>query len=389
VEVIENRETGKQEIWLDLDRKSGRYVCSGCGRSCLRYHDCEFREVRELPILGVNVWLGLWRFRAECPRCGPRLEKLEWLEPKARLTQRFSQAVAKLCKLLPISDVATHFALDWHTVKAIDKMNLQKTLDPPDFSGVRVLLMDEFALRRGHRYATVVYDAETGRVLWVGKGRRQVDVRPFFQLLGPEGCSRIQAVGMDMSAAFEAEVRSQCLQAKIVYDLFHVVAKFGQEVVDPVRRDEVRRLSGDPEARKVMKGARWLLLRNPQNLPNEASRIRLRELLGANEALMTVYVLKEDLKQLWTYKREAWARKAWEDWMARAMESGLVPLKRFARNLAKRLEGILAHCLWPLNTSRLEGVNNRIKVIKRMAYGFRDDAYFFLKIRSAFPGITR
>ncbi len=143
---------------------------------------------------------------------------------------------------------------------------------------------------------------------------------------------------------------------------------------------------GDKSARKVVKSAKWLLLRNPRNLEGEA-RVRLKELLDANQALMTAYVLKDDLKELWRYRREGWARRAWNDWLERAKSSNLAPLVRFAQNLAARLDGILSHCRWPLHTSLLEGINNRIKVIKRMAYGFRDDAYFFLKIRAAFPGV--
>lgn len=155
--------------------------------------------------------------------------------------------------------------------------------------------MDEFSLRKGHKYATVVVDPRTKRVLWVGRGRTREDIRPFFELLGEDGCRAIKAVGMDMSLAFEEEVRLRCTQA---------VVRF------------------------------------------------------------------------------------WNGWYARAMRSRIEPLKRFARRLKTRLHGIVAHCQWPLNTSLLEGINNRIKVMKRMAYGFRDHDYFFLKIRAAFPGIA-
>jgi transposase len=194
---------------------------------------------------------------------------------------------------------------------------------------------------------------------------------------------------MDMHAPFEVEVRAQCPEAEIVYDLFHVVMKFGREVIDRVRVDEANRLRKDKAARKLVKGSKWLLLANRENLAGRSQRVRLKELLEANQALMTVYLLRDDLKRLWGYTREGWARRAWEDWLARALESGLAPLKTFARNLTKRIDGILAQCRWKLNTSILEGINNKAKVIKRMAYGFRDDDYFALKIRSAFPGNAR
>jgi len=205
--------------------------------------------------------------------------------------------------------------------------------------------------------------------------------------LGSAGRDRIKAVVMDMSGAYEAEVRHQCPKAEIVFDLFHVVAKYGREVVDRVRVDEANRLSDDKMARKLVKSARWLLLRNRDNIKKNADRVRLDELLAANQALMTVYVLKDDLKGLWSHRSEKDARQAWDSWFSRALESGLKPLVAFARKLEAYLPGIIAHTKWPLHTSLLEGINNKIKVIKRMAYGFRDDEYFFLKIRAAFPGI--
>jgi transposase len=153
-----------------------------------------------------------------------------------------------------------------------------------------------------------------------------------------------------------------------------------------VRADEANCLRTDKPARRVVKTSRWLLLRNRHNVPVE-QRVQLEELLAANKALMTTYLLKDDLKQLWRYGSQSWAEKAWRSWKHRAQRSGLEPLRIFVRRLQLYLPGILAHCRWPLGTNLVEGINNRIKVIKRVAYGYRDDAYFFLKIRAAFPGV--
>ena len=211
-------------------------------------------------------------------------------------------------------------------------------------------------------------------------------MRPFFELLRAERCERLHAVVMDMNSAYDLEVRKHCPNAEVVYDLFHVVSKYGREVIDRVRVDETNRLREDRPARAVVKSSRWLLLRNRDNLTGNAQRVRLDELLAANQALMTVYVLRDDLKRLWDYRHRGYARRFWQQWLARAMESDIEPLVRFAQRLKAYLEGILAHCRWPLHTGLIEGMNNRIKVIKRMAYGFRDEACFFLKIRAAFPG---
>jgi transposase len=291
-----------------------------------------------------------------------------------------------MCQVTAVKHVAGYFGLGWDQVKGIDKRWMKQTLGPVDLSGVEVIAMDEFAIHRGHRYATVVVEATQKRVLWIGKGRGREDIRPFFDLLGVEGCKRIRAIAMDLGAGYLEEAQARCPQAEIVCDLFHVVARYGKEVIDRVRVDEANRLRQDRPARAVVKGARWLLLRNRSNIDNEEDRLRLRELLAANKTLATVYILKDDLKHLWDFRYPTAALRFWNGWYSRAVHSRIAPLVRFARNLRLHLSTIIAHCRWWPNTALLEGINNRIKVIKRVAYGFRDDEYFFLKIRAAFPG---
>ena len=383
-----DREEGNAFVRIDLVPLPGvARRCSGCGRMVSKVHDVTFRWVRDVTILDAETWLWLGRVRVACPHCGPKLEALDWLAPYSRLTRRMAENVVRLCQVLPIKHVAEYLHLTWDTVKATDKAYLEENLGPVDLSGVEQIVMDEFAIHKGHRYATVIVDASNKRVLWVGRGNGREDIRPFFETLGSEGRQRLKAVAMDMNGAYEEEVRYQCPLVEIVFDLFHVVAKYGREVVDRVRLDEADRLRDDKPARKVIKGARWLLLRNRENVKRE-DRIKLDELLQANRKLTTVYVLKDDLKHLWDYVYEGSARRFWEQWYSRAMHSRIEPLKKFARRLKEYLPGILAHCRWPLHTSLLEGINNKIKVIKRMAYGYRDDDYFFLKIRAAFPGNT-
>jgi transposase len=364
-----------------------RRWCSGCGMACPLVHDCEERRVRDLPIFEVPVELIVPRLRVACPQCGAKLERLGWLDGYARVTTRLANSVARLCQVMSIRHVAGFYRLAWTTVKRIDFRHLDRALGPVDLSAVTVIGMDEFAIQKGHRYAPVIVEPARKRVLWVGRGRGREDVRPFFELLGPAGCAQLQAAVMDMNAGYAEEVRAQCPQAEVVYDLFHVVAKYGREVIDRVRVDEANRLRQDRPARHLVKGSRWLLLRNRVNVTRAEDQVRLNELLTANRALFTVYVLKDDLKALWDYRHAGYALRFWQQWYRRAMRSRIEPLKAFARRLKPYLPGILAHCRWPLGTNLIEGINNKIKVIKRMAYGFRDDAYFFLKIRAAFPGI--
>lgn len=383
------REHRGSEPWLVIELTPVAGVdrrCAGCGLTVDAVHDRTLRRIRDLPVFGEAVELHVPRLRLACPRCGPRIEALAWLERHGRVTERLALGVARLCAVTSIRHVARYFGLDWKTVKRLDRQHLERTLGPIDLTGVRVIGMDEFAIQKGHRYATVIVEPERKRVLWVGRGRSRADVQPFFEQLGPAGCEALQAVVMDMNAAYEQAVRHHCRNAEIVYDLFHVVAKYGREVIDRVRVDAANRVRADRPARKLIKTSRWLLLRNRDSL-RDGEDVKLGELLAANRALLTVYLLKDELKRLWRYRSEAWARKAWRSWRRRALQSRLEPLRRFARKLAPYLEGIFAHCRWPLGTNLIEGINNKIKVIKRVAYGFRDDAYFFLKIRAAFPGV--
>lgn len=362
--------------------------CSRCGRSCNQIHDCSHRRLRDRDLFAYRVWLMVPVRRAYCPDCGPTVESIAWLSPRQRLTQSMVNWVETLVRLMPVAHVAQILSLNWHTVKAIDKRRLNREVKEPDRRQIRRLIMDEFALFKGHRYATVVINADNQQVLWVGEGRSREAIRPFFAWLGEETCQQIEAVAMDMNTAMDLEVQQHCPGARVVYDLFHVIAKFGREVIDRVRVDQANQLRHDKPARRVVKQSRWLLLRNRHNLAPSQS-IQLEELLAANQSLLTVYLLKDQLRELWYAPSPFEARRRWRDWYRMAMESGLEPLRRFAKNLKPYVRGIISSAIYPLNTSVLEGMNNKIKVIKRMAYGFRDNEYFFLKIKAAFPGKMR
>tara|TARA_Y100001973_G_C5169932_1_gene318428 strand:+ start:302 stop:1321 length:1020 start_codon:yes stop_codon:yes gene_type:complete len=339
-------------------------------------------------MFGQPVILDLTLYRLDCAGCGRHLQFVPWLDRHARLTHRLAQAAAECCARMPVAHVADMFGLHWSTVRRLDLQRLQALVASLPAAQPRRLIMDEFALFKGHRYASVILDADTRRVLYVAQDRTRRAIRPFFEQLGPEGCARIEAVAMDMNTAFDLEVRAQCPRARVVYDLFHVIAKYGREVISRVRVDAANQLRHDRPARRVVKQAHWLLLRNPASL-NEREQVRLDEVLQANQPIMTAHVMKESLRSLWTAP-DAWEwRRRWQQWHAHAAESGIPALMRFASALKPYWRGILARVRWPMHTGQLEGINNKIKVIKRMAYGYRDTDYFFLKIKAAFPGHAR
>jgi len=385
-QLSRHRFMGEQKLLLTLEANASPR-CGRCGQRTSRVHDTHYRRIRERDLFDQRVWLEVPVRRVACARCGVRVEQIAWLDGRRHLTLALRRYAEALLQLLPVKHVADLLGLHWHTVKQIDKQRLEREVTEPDRRRLRYLLMDEFALHKGHRYATIVSCAETQQVIWVGEGRSRQAIRPFFDWLG-EACARIEAVGMDMNTAFDLEVQVHCPQAAVVYDLFHVIAKFGREVIDRVRVDQANRLRDDRPARQVIKRSRWLLLRNRHNLTDKQA-LHLDELLTANQPLTTVYLLKAQLKELWYAPTERIARQRWCEWYRLARESGLKPLMTFARRLKPYVDGIVASARFRLNTSVLEGMNNRIKVIKRMAYGYRDTDYFFLKIKAAFPGKAR
>lgn len=384
--LVSNLERRQEATWITLDHDPAvAPSCSGCGCPSAQVHETVWRTIRDMPMLGDPVWLQVPLRRIRCDGCGARVERVGWLDRHARMTRRLADFVALWCEKLAVAHVCKLSGLHWETVRKIDRQRLERRLAAVPEARPTRLVMDEFALFKGHRYATVVLDAETRRVLWVGEGRSREAIRPFFEWLGPERCARIEAVAMDMNTAYDLEVQMHCSKARVVYDLFHVIAKYGREVIDRVRVDEANRHRQDLPMRRVVKRARWLLLRNRENVP-EAQQPKLDELLAANQALMTVYVMKASLKELW-HATSAWQwRKAWRTWLRMARSSDIEPLRKFANKLAHYWRGIVARVRWPMHTGQLEGINNRIKVMKRIAYGYRDSAFFFLKIKAAFPG---
>ncbi len=360
--------------------------CGGCQRFGLPVHEHCQRRLRDLPMLGKAVLLQVTLRRLACPACGTRKQAVAWLDRQARLTRHLADTVSALCARLPTAHVAELFGEHWSTVRTLDRPLLESAvaaLPPAQPTGP---VMDEFALYKGHRYASAVLDADTRRVLWICLGRSRAAVCAFFEALGPQGCARIESVAMDVKTAFDLEVRRHCPQARVVYSLFHVLAKYGREVIGRVRVDAANALRHGKPARRVVKQAHRLLLRNRANLKSPGQQIRLDEVLAANQSLMTVYVMKEQLKALWRAPT-AWAwRAAWRQWMAHARQSAIPALVQFAKRLRGYWRGIVSRVRWPMHAGQLEGINSKIKVIKRMAYGYRDSNYLLLKIKAAFPG---
>jgi len=367
---------------IRLERDVRKLPCSGCGQIVDRTFLHSRRRLRDLSLFDRKAFLVFDEYRVNCPYCGYKVEQLPFAAPWARMTLRFSEYVARLVRISTVKEVADLLSLDWETVKNIDKAYLQKEFATPDYDGLRILCLDEISRKKGHKYFTVAMNYEKTKVVWVGKERTQETVEAFFEELGPERCEKIEAVCVDMWDPYIAAIRKYCPQAQIIFDKFHVLRAYGK-VIDKVRNLETAISAG--ENKQVFKGTKYLLLRNAENL-YPAQKQQLKKLLSLNANLNRVYILKEHLKRLWDYTYPAVAERHFYEWLDMASSSRIEPLREFARMLDDRRDGILAHCRYKINNGRIEGTNNKIKVLKRKAYGFHDDEYFILKIKQACPG---
>ena len=358
--------------------------CSKCGSKTLVSHDMTKRLVRDLNLAATVVWLNLFYRKVYCPVCKKvRVEKQGFVEPYARVTKRLARYIYELCKIMTVKEVAFHVGLDWKTVKNIDKAFLEEEFGKTDYTGLRILAIDEMAIRKGHRYVTVILDYETGRIVWIGEGRSEETLDDFFKNMPEEGRSGVVAVAMDMWKPYLKAIKKWCPEATIVFDLFHLVKDFNQ-VIDKIRNEEYRK--ADEEGKAVLKGTKYLLLKSRQHLKKREA-VRLEKVLALNQTLSTVYILKEYLKEIYRYRDKKPAKTALDDWCNLAWESKNPELIRFAQKLKRHSEGILNHCIYPIHTGKLEGINNTLKVIKRKAYGFLDTRYFALKAKQAFAGV--
>lgn len=280
---------------------------------------------------------------------------------------------------MTIKDVAKELKLDWHSVKALDKEYMQEQLRRNPVVAPRAIGIDEISLRKGHTYRIVVSDLERGKPIWYGgEDRSEESMNMFYEWLGLKKTKKIQLAVMDMWKAFEKSTKENAPGAAILYDKFHVIRHLG-DALDKVRKMEYSRLSG--KDRSYIKGQKYTLLSNRENLTLDGKKA-LKKLLNANKRLNAAYLLKESFGQLWSYQTEGWARRFFDNWKNALKWQRLAPYEQFAKMIERHWDGIAAYSK-PENKVPLgfvEGMNNKIRVIQRRAYGLRDEEYLRLKI---------
>jgi transposase len=327
-----------------------------------------------------RIYLDLEVRRVDCRQCGAvKRERLDFLVENALHTKRFALYVGRRCRNGTIRDVAAELRLDWQTVKRLEMDYMREQIRRVGTPGPKVIGIDEISIRKGHTYRIVVSDLERRRPIWFGgEDRSEASMDQFYRFLGQKKAKRIRLAVMDMWKAFRNSTHRHAPQAAILFDKFHVMKHLG-EALDKIRKAEYARLGG--KQRQFIKGQKYTLLSHPQNLTGSA-RKNLRLLLAANKRLNTAYLLKESFGQLWDYNREGWARKFFENWRASLKWQRLKPYEKFAEMIERHWDGLAAYCK-PENKVSLgfvEGLNNKIRVMQRRAYGLRDEEYLRLKV---------
>ena len=363
-------------------------------------------KLRDMPLYsGTRQDLEISYHRYRCQSCAKTFcEEIPFRYPETRISERAASWISSFLRFnIPISTVQKITRVHWDTIKHIQ----QQIMDEAIADRRRKLLeggykpkhlaVDEFAIHKGHRYATCVMDLDTGDVIWVGKGRTKADFAIFFQEIDVDYLSEVEAVAMDMNASYNALISENLPHARIVYDRYHMQAQFGKDVLGTVRldearkhRDKARQLREDgglwaemKEEKRLyceVKRARWILLAGEDGLSDDEASC-LKKILDDHTDLALCHAMKEEMARLFDLRDEDEARNGWTAWFEGAKASGIPALMRFAELKEKRIDGLIAHASHPISTGKLEGFNNRIKVAKRIAYGYMDEDYFFSLIQ--------
>ena len=344
------------------------------------WYDRRIRKVRDLSCGDARIFLEFEVRRVQCRNCGKvKRERLDFLADNPLYTKRFAHYVGRRCRSAAIKDIAEELKLDWDTVKTLEKQYMQAQLERAGAPGPKAIGIDEISVRKGHSYRIVVSDLVRRRPIWFGGvDRSQASMAQFYDWLGESKAHGIRLAVMDMWKPFRNATQTHAPQAAILFDKFHIMRHLG-EALDKVRKSEYARLGG--KDRRFIKGQKYTLLSHRENL-GLAGKRSLKLLLTANKRLNTAYVLKESFGQLWDYEREGWARRFFDNWRASLKWQRLEPYEKFADMIDRHWDGIAAYCK-PENKVSLgfvEGLNNKIRVIQRRAYGLRDQEYLRLKV---------
>jgi transposase len=402
----------------ELKASADDSICPQCGSSMHIHNRCEV-NLRHLCFGDKLSCLRFTKLRYYCPRCGhSHMQDVPFQAQGHRISCELLNYTRDLLAYgFTNKQVAYLTGLGKNTVKAIDLKRLKEkyTVDgerliQPERQA-RYLSIDEFKLHDGHKYAVIIIDMETGHILWLAHGKKKASVYSFIEHVGKEWMDGVEAVACDMNSDFQEAFEDRCPHIQTVFDFFHIVKNFNDKVVGQIRKDEQRRLiaEGDEKAAKSLKGSRYILTSSKQTLArkdreaedgkilSKASSLfskeqvvrkdghlaRYEDIIRQNKLLFTLDLIKEKLCEAYKMTDEPSMAGAITEIMDMCMATGNKHLLWFSRLLDNHFEGIIAHATYDISAGKIEGVNNRIKTLRRQGYGYPDDDYFFLKLFDA------
>jgi len=365
--IVDDVDLAPEALSLHVRPSWKRCRCGNCRMKAPGYDRQPLRRWRHLSWGRVQVYLLYAPHRVECRNCGVQAEAVPWAEGNTRFTLDFEEMVAYLVQATNKTKVTKLMNISWATVGRIVERVVARRLDTTNLDELERIGVDEFSYRKRHRYVTIVVDHDRRRVVWAKKGRSSETLGEFFKELGPERCSKIEQVTIDMSPAYIKAIGDWLPEAEVIFDRFHV-QKLASDAVDEVRRSLMRAIEDKEEARAI-KGTRFALLKNPWDL-TRSQKSKLSEVQRKNKPLYRAYLLKETLAAALDYLQPKRATDALRDWISWASRSRLEPFVKAARTIRKHFDGIIAYVGGRLTNGFTEGINNKLRMVARRAFGF-------------------
>ena len=364
----------ENSVIIQMKKNGKTGTCPICNKKRRKVIEIRKRIIRDKNVADEKCFIVIKTYRIICKGCFRGMEKLDFILPGERFTERFANYICELCEKMTLKDVARMAMIDWRTAKRIDKKKLKEIFkDLRNIKPIRIGV-DEIAHEKGHKYLTIVRDLDAG-VIWVGEKRKKETLDQFFKELGKRKSKNITVAVMDMWDPFIKSVKENT-NAEIVFDKFHIAKKIN-EAVDKIRKEEFAK--ADKEERKMMKHKRFLILYRNKNLNKEQEK-DLNELMELNKKLYEAYLLKEQALSIFDRRQKNVALERLQIWKENIKKSGIEEFRKLLKTFEHYLYGVENYFKHHVTNGASEGYNNKINIIKRRSYGFRDIEYFKLKI---------
>jgi len=374
--ILESTEVLPEKVVFQARIHKNKEKCSCCGSSKVQHKELKKRTFRMCNLGEKKAYLEIIVYKLLCLACGKKAwMQLSFSMGKYPLTKSFVNYLVSLIGISTILHVARLCNLQWKTLKNIDKENLKKRPKQFSFKKLRYISIDEIAIKKGHHYMTIISDISTGQIIYAVEGRKEEILSDFLQKLKLRA-KRLNGIAMDMSAGYSAAVKKHLPHVAIVFDRFHVT-KVLTKAVDEVRKAEWKNCQ--EQGVNLIKGKRFLLLRNFDNL-DDSEKTVIGTLLKINQPLSIAYTMKEQFRMFWELSTREEAALFLINWLVEVLGTNIKPLVKAAKTLIRHAGGLLNYFNHRIDNGKAEGINNKIKVMKRQSYGCRDIEYFTLKL---------